>query len=122
MVGTEPYDLLGERSASAPEARRRVHHHPTDETRARVRQMVAEDRPTQEIADVFGMSPPTLRFHYGAELGRSRHVPTAEMRSRVASLVADGASIAQIVKVAGLSRDVLFRYYRPTIAPAMGRR
>ena len=47
----------------------RTLHSPTDATRTQVKAMAGDGVAQHAIAKAFGISPPTLRKHYAAELG-----------------------------------------------------
>ena len=55
-------------------------HEPTDETRARVRSLVAVGVPQDDVAKILGVSAPTLRKHYREQL----NVAKAEANAKVA--------------------------------------
>lgn len=57
----------------------RPEHVPTDETREKVEILVAGRMPAWQIAQALGVSEPTLRQHYEAELDGGRARRTAEM-------------------------------------------
>jgi DNA-binding CsgD family transcriptional regulator len=107
-------------------------HQPTDATRAQVDGLVREGKTLKEIAVAIGLSIPTLRAHYAAELkverpqisfpfagsddtkrkgssraGRPEHVPTDETRERVEILIAGGMMQWQIAAALGISEPVL---------------
>lgn len=108
-------------------------HEPTEATRARVVHLVSAGMDVPKIAKELGLSAPTLRAHYAAELhgakpqknfpidglqetvarpgreraGRPEHVPTDDTRDRVEVLVAAGMVQWQIAQALGISEPVL---------------
>lgn len=107
-------------------------HQPTEATRKAVEGMVIDGKPVKEIAAAIGLSAPTLRAHYAAQLGAQRpqisfpfagseegkragreragrpeHVPTKETRERVEILVAGGMVQWQIAAALGISEPIL---------------
>lgn len=114
-------------------------HQPTDQQRAEVRRLVAAGTKVIDIAKAMGVSEPTLRGHYRAELatprpqltmpglppadpqpprersGRPQHIPDDESRERVEVLVASRMPAWQIAKALGISEPTLRTYYAPEL-------
>lgn len=113
-------------------------HEPTDDTRDLVRALVARGKTVADIALTLGISAPTLRAHYRADLaaeglqkridlpefaepappraapegaGRTPHVPTDDLRERVEILVAGGMPAWQVAKAVGVSASTLSDHY-----------
>lgn len=113
-------------------------HEPTSETRAAVSAAAAEGLSHREMAKRIGVSPPTLRAHYAAEItaaraeisfalpefaepappgraregaGRPAHEATPELRERVEILVAGGQTAWQIAAALGVSEPTLRLHY-----------
>ena len=114
--------------------------------------LVANDRPVAEIATAIGISEPTLRGHYAAELtaarpqinlpfaespnppaqraassapsraGRPEHVPTAEARERVEIWVASGMTGRQIAIALGVSEPTLLKHYETELSQGGARK
>nr|WP_294564505.1 hypothetical protein [uncultured Rhodopila sp.] len=100
--------------------------------------MVEEDKPVADIAVALGLSDPTVRAHYAAELaierpqlnfpfsqsgpariatpkptrrGRPEHVPTDATRDQVEVLIAGGMRQWQIAAALGISEPTLTEHY-----------
>jgi len=111
--------------------------------------MVGEDRPVEAIAEALGISRPTLRAHYAAELatprpqmdlglapkaplprraprtdrgGRPQHVPSDETRERVEVLLAGGMLAWQISQALGISEPTLREHYGDQLAAGKARK
>lgn len=121
--------------------RGRPPHRPTPELQARVTKLTAEGSAAGVIAGLIGISEPTLRLHYEAELsqnkpqmallpadgealrrtrrahggGRPMHVPTAETREQVEVLSAGGMFAWQIAGYLGISEPTLRLHYEQEI-------
>lgn len=113
-------------------------HQPTDELRARVLDLVAQDADVDTIAAAVGVSEPTLREHYQEELaaprpqqtfpfpgfsdpveraarahggGRPAHEPTAESREMVEILAGSKVKAWEIADALGISEPTLREHY-----------
>ena len=114
--------------------------------------MVASDRTVPAIAAAIGVSEPTLRAHYAAELaaarpqinfpfaespappearaarstpsraGRPEHVPTTEARERVEIWVASGMTGRQIAIALGISEPTLLKHYEVELSQGGARK
>jgi DNA-binding CsgD family transcriptional regulator len=116
----------------------RPSHEPTESTRRLVLNMRAQDRPISAISVALGLSEPTVRLHYVAELlaarpqlifpfpdipihlvprrprmqsGRPAHQPSDQTRERVEILIAGGMAQWQIAAALDLSEPTLREHY-----------
>ena len=114
----------------------RPEYKPTDEQRARVRELVNGRVPQKAIASLLGISPVTLRKHFAAELrtndqagqldltgthhttskaspapGRPAFEPTRQQREDVQNFKADGWSNDRIARRLRISPNTLARHF-----------
>lgn len=114
----------------------RPEYKPTDEQRARVRELVNGRLPQKAIAKMLGISPVTLRKHFAAELrtndqagqldltgshdttstaspapGRPAFEPTLRQREDVQNFKADGWSNDRIARRLRISPNTLARHF-----------
>lgn len=114
----------------------RPEYKPTDEQRARVRELVDGRLPQKTIAKMLGISPVTLRKHFAAELrtndqagqldltgshdttskaspapGRPAFEPTLRQREDVQNFKADGWSNDRIARRLRISPNTLARHF-----------
>ena len=115
----------------------RPEYKPTDEQRAKVRELAEARTPRKAIAAAIGISPITLRKHFGAELGapvdqagqldltephkpasiaspepgRPEFEPTWRQREDVKLCKADNWSDERIARLLRISRTTLLKYF-----------
>lgn len=129
--------------------RGRPAHQPTTDSRDLVMTLVTRGKSVAEIALAVGISEPTLRAHYAAELsapkpqisfplpefaqpapprsapdraGRPPHIPTAETREKVEILLAAGMPVWQLAQAIGVSEPTLREYYAAELDGGRARR
>lgn len=118
----------------------RPRYKPTDEQRSQVRQLVGDDKTHAEIAQAIGVSPTTLRKHFGTELAkvvppppaqlnfegaeavpktdvaRTAFAPNYRQRQEVVLAKADDWSDERIARYLGIARNTLLKHFAEELA------
>ena len=120
----QDFDLWGDPIPEKPETRGRPEHEPTAEKRLRVAVLRAINQTHTEIAAALGISEPTLRRHYSAELKGGLAQKRAEVLIRLWHEVEAGnvSAIKEFLRQVDKSDLAGPRAPRPAKPPRLGKK